>query len=205
MTASGAGTAAGKSREARRRTGPLRMFAKGFVKHPVMVGSIIPSSRFLIDKMLKPVDWRRADVFVEYGPGVGTITTHILERLKPDAVLIAFDTNPDFCDYLANLITDSRLRVVNRSAADVADVLAELGLDGADYVISGLPFSTLPAGVGPAIARATQQVLRAGGQFLVYQFSPKVLDFLKLAFQRIDRGFELINVPPAQLFWAHKD
>ena len=39
-----------------------------------MVGSIIPSSRVLIDKMLDPVDWANTKLFVEYGPGVGTFT-----------------------------------------------------------------------------------------------------------------------------------
>jgi phospholipid N-methyltransferase len=72
-------------------------------------------------------------------------------------------------------------------------------------VLSGLPFSTLPPGVGDDIAQATARVIRPGGAFLVYQFSPKVLDFLKPYFGSIDRGFEWINVPPATLFWANKD
>ena len=70
-------------------------------------------------------------------------------------------------------------------------------------MLSGLPFSTLPPGVGDAIAKATSRVLRGGGAFLVYQFSPKVLDFIKPHFDHIDRGFEWINVPPATLFWAY--
>jgi hypothetical protein len=32
-----------------------------------------------------------------------------------------------------------------------------------------------------------------------------VLDFLKPRFDRIDREFEWINVPPAHLFWAWRD
>lgn len=189
--------------DSRRRPGPLGMFASQFLKHPVMIGSIIPSSRFLIDKMLAPVDWSRADVFVEYGPGVGTITRPILDRMKPDARLIAIDTNQDFCAYLREEISDARLSVVNRSAADLEAILADHGLSGADYVISGLPFSTLPQGVGPAIVKATRHMLRPGGIFLVYQFSPKVRDFLAAEFTDIDHAFELINVPPAQLYYAH--
>ena len=114
-------------RSARRSPSPRWQFLRGFLKNPVMVGSIIPSSRILIEKMLSKVDWENTKVFVEYGPGVGE-----------------------------------------------------------------------------AIAAATSQVVRPGGAFLVYQFSPKVLEFIRPHFDKIDRGFEWINVPPATLFWAWK-
>ncbi len=202
MTGSSANTADDTRRRPR---GPAATFFREFLKRPVMVGSIIPSSRMCIDKMLGPVDWKATKLFVEYGPGVGTFTQPVLDRLAPDATLLAIDTNPAFVDYLRHRITDSRLRLVNASAADVGDIVRELGFEHADYVLSGLPFSTLPAGVGPAIAHGTAKVLRPGGAFLVYQFNPRVRDFLAPAFERIDHGFELFNVPPCQLYWAWKD
>ncbi|HEU0043270.1 class I SAM-dependent methyltransferase [Sphingomonas sp.] len=184
---------------------PWGMFFQGFLKHPVMVGSIIPSSDRLIDKMLGPVDWANCKLFVEYGPGVGTFCRPILDRMAPDAKLIAIDTNADFIRYLRHTITDPRFAAVSGSAADVEQIVADHGHDAADYVLSGLPFSTLPEGVGPAIVAATHQVLRPGGAFLVYQFSPKVRDYVAVHFDRIDHDMEWWNVPPAQLYWAHKD
>ena len=192
-------------RSARRGTSPHWQFLRGFFKHPVMVGSIIPSSRVLIEKMLAPVDWDATNVFVEYGPGVGTFTRPILDKLGPDATLVTIDTNPDFTRYLKEDIDDPRLVAVHGSAADVEKILADRGFEHADYVLSGLPFSTLPPGVGEAIGEATARAIRPGGAFLVYQFSPKVLDFIKPWFERIDRGFEWINVPPATLFWAWRE
>jgi phospholipid N-methyltransferase len=192
-------------RAVRRSASPHWQFLRGFLKHPVMVGSVIPSSRVLIERMLKPVDWENTKLFVEYGPGVGTFTRPVLDKMGEDATLIAIDTNPDFIKYLRKSIHDPRLVPVNGSAADVEAIVKEHGFESADYVLSGLPFSTLPPGVGDAIASATARVIRPGGAFLVYQFSPKVLDFLKPFFDRIDRGFEWINVPPATLFWANKD
>ena len=192
-------------RHDRRSPSPRWQFLRGFLKHPVMVGSIIPSSRILIAKMLGPVDWENTRLFVEYGPGVGTFTRPILDKLGADATLLTIDTNPDFTAYLKADIDDKRLVAVHGSAADVEKILADRGLGKADYVLSGLPFSTLPPGVGDAIAEATGKVIRAGGAFLVYQFSPKVLDFIKPHFERIDRGFEWINVPPATLFWAWRE
>jgi phospholipid N-methyltransferase len=192
-------------RHDRRSPSPQWQFLRGFFKNPVMVGSIIPSSRVLIDKMLRPVDWENTRLFVEYGPGVGTFTRPILELLGPDAKLVTIDTNPDFSTYLKESIEDPRLIAVTGSAADVENILADRGLGEADYVLSGLPFSTLPPGVGDAIAEATAKVIRPGGAFLVYQFSPKVKDFIQPHFDRIERGFEWVNFPPATLFWAYKE
>jgi phospholipid N-methyltransferase len=189
----------------RARPGPLMMFFKGFLKHPVMVGSIIPSSETLINHMLGRVDWENTKLFVEYGPGVGTFCQHVLARMKPDATYIAIDLNPDFIDYLSATITDNRFRAVLGSAADVEQIVRDSGFDHADYVLSGLPFSTLPSGVGPAIASATARVLRPGGAFLVYQFRAKVRDFLDPHFARIDQAMEYWNIPPCCLFWAWKD
>jgi phospholipid N-methyltransferase len=191
-------------RRERRAHNPRWQFLRGFFKNPVMVGSIIPSSRVLIEKMLDPVDWANTKLFVEYGPGVGTFTRPVLERLSADATLVTIDTNADFTRYLKESIDDPRLVAVTGSAADVEKIIADRNLGAADYVLSGLPFSTLPPGIGDAIARATAQVIRPGGAFLVYQFSPKVRDFIQPYFARIERGFEWINVPPATLFWAYK-
>jgi phospholipid N-methyltransferase len=187
-----------------RALGPWGMFLKGFVKHPVMVGSIIPSSDTLIDHMLSRVDWNEVDLFVEYGPGVGTFCRPVLERMKGSATLIAIDTNPDFIDYLRRDIADSRFKPVLGSAADVEAIVAAHGFEAADHVVSGLPFSTLPDGVGPAIAAATHRVLKPGGSFLVYQFRKRARDYLEPHFAAIDTEMEWINVPPCYLFWATK-
>lgn len=183
---------------------PFALFFREFLRHPVMIGSIIPSSRRTIDAMLAPVDWGRTKLFVEYGPGVGTFCATILERLPADATLLVIDTNPVFIDYLRRKFTDSRFVAAHGSAADVNDIVAAHGFEKADYVLSGLPFSTLPTGVGPAIAEATHQVLAPGGSFLIYQYSAYVLTLLEPLFESIDRDLEWWNIPPCGLFWAHK-
>jgi len=192
-------------RRVMRALGPWGVFFEGFLEHPVMVGSIIPSSRYTIRKMLAPVQWDSCKLFVEYGPGVGTFCRPVLEQLRRDGMLIVIDTNPLYIDYLRATIADSRFVPVLGSAADVENIVQAHGHDHADYVLSGLPFSTLPDGVGPEIAAATYRVLRPGGAFLVYQFSAKARDFMARHFKRIDQGFELLNVLPCRLFWGWKD
>ena len=192
-------------RRIKRLFGPWGVFLEGFVRNPVMVGSIVPSSDRTIAKMLGPVDWEECKLFVEYGPGVGTFCRPVLDRLRRDGMLIVIDTNPLFIDYLRRTISDSRFVAVHGSAADVEDIVLSHGHDHADYVLSGLPFSTLPDGVGPAIASATWRVLRPGGAFLVYQFTARARAFMERHFKRIDNAMEFWNVPPAFLFWGWKD
>jgi phospholipid N-methyltransferase len=181
------------------------LFARNFVRHPRMLGSIIPSSRFLIKQALEPVDWSRARVIVEYGPGVGNITSQILRHMRPDGHLVAIETNSDFVEFLGAAMPDPRLHVVQGSAADVNAILAELGLAGASYIISGIPFSTMPDDLRTDIVRKTRAALEPGGAFLVYQFSSRVLPDLQRTFEVVKRGFEPLNVPPAHLFVCATD
>ncbi|HEX8904570.1 MAG TPA: rRNA adenine N-6-methyltransferase family protein [Longimicrobiaceae bacterium] len=189
-----------KTAASRRRQ--MILFARNFFKHPRMLGSIIPSSRFLVRDLMRQVDWRRARVLVEYGPGVGNITAEVLKRMRRDAHLVVFETNDDFVEFLRRSIPDPRLTVVHGSAADVARVLGEMGLEQADYVISGIPFSTMPEQVSAAIVRATRRSLRPGGRFLVYQFSREVSRFLKPEFKDIREAFEPLNILPARLYFC---
>jgi phospholipid N-methyltransferase len=176
------------------------LFARNFVKHPLMLGSLIPSSRFLIGRLLRRVDWSRAEVIVEYGPGVGVITAEILRRMRPDATLIVFETNDDFVAYLRRALHDPRLQIIHGSAADVETTLRDLGLVHADYIISGIPYSVMPPAVRDAILQRSHAVLASGGQFLVYQFSRAALPYLRQVFSRVDLDFEPLNVLPATLF-----
>jgi phospholipid N-methyltransferase len=181
------------------------IFLKGFLKNPAMVASVVPSSRALINRMLAPVAWQETSLFVEYGPGVGTFCRAILDRLPADANYIAIDTNADFVRHLRDHISDPRFSAVLGSAADVERIISDHGHDNADYILSGLPFSTLPPGVGEAIGCATAAVLRPGGAFLVYQLSPKCRSFFAPHLPRFDHAMEWRNIPPVQLYWAWKD
>ncbi|MFC3282257.1 class I SAM-dependent methyltransferase [Litchfieldella rifensis] len=180
----------------------LSLFARNFFKHPRMLGSIIPSSPFLVRRLLDQVDWERARVIVEYGPGVGTITSEILHRMHPEAVLVAVETNQDFVAFLRDALPDPRLHVVHGSAVEVQDTLLDRELEIADYVIAGIPFSTMPESQCETVLRATHQVLAPSGALLIYQFSPKVLPHLQRVFSEVRRSFEPFNVLPAQLYYC---
>ena len=178
------------------------LFAKNFLQHPGMLGSLIPSSRFLVERLLGKIDWAQARTVVEFGPGVGTITGSILARMHPAARLVVFEMNEDFVGFLARSYPDPRLHVVHGSAERVHGELDRLKLSGADYIISGIPFTTMPVELRESIMRESRAALNPGGAVLVYQFTRAVLPCLRAHFSQIEQDFELRNILPARLFYC---
>ncbi|HYH00771.1 MAG TPA: methyltransferase domain-containing protein [Terriglobales bacterium] len=176
------------------------LFARTFLKHPVMLGSVLPSSRYLTDHVLSQVDWKGVRTFVEYGPGVGTFTSEVLRRLSPDARLVAIEASREFALYLRQAFKDPRLTVVHGSAVEVSAILERLDLPAADCIISGIPYSTMPLDVREAVLRRSRDVLRPGGSFIVYQFTGAVVPHLRQVFGEVRQEFELLNILPARIF-----
>lgn len=200
-----AATASRRTRKA--ATGFARaaaVFFRGFLDHPRMVASIVPSSRSTINALLERLDWDSCRLFVEYGPGVGTFSAAILERLHPEGTYLAIDTNPRFIDFLEQSIDDKRFHAVLGSAADVDVFIRAAGYEKADYILSGLPFSALPDEQGRQIVDASYGMLREGGAFLTYQFRATARRLTAQRFGTVDTGLALLNVPPCLLTWGWK-
>jgi phospholipid N-methyltransferase len=178
------------------------LFARNFFKFPTMLGSVIPSSPFLVNDLLSQVDFDRARVIVEYGPGVGTFTQEILKRMRADAALVAIELNEEFAGFLKGEITDSRLHAIHASACEVGRVLAQVGLPGADYIISGIPFSTMPKSLRGEIMRKSREALRPDGALLVYQFTRAVRPYLESSFGSVQEGYQVLNILPARIFYC---
>ena len=165
-----------------------------------MLGAVLPSSSFLVNDMMSGVDWNRALVVVEYGPGVGTFTREILKRMRPDAVLVAIELNGDFVGYLREHVRDERFRVVHGSAVRVRNVLEEQGLESADYIISGLPYLAMPDEQRRKILEESRLALKAEGSMLLFQYTRRLLPYLESRFSQVRFKFQLWNILPAMIF-----
>jgi phospholipid N-methyltransferase len=165
-----------------------------------MLGSVVPSSPFLVNDMLSHVNWDRATVLVEYGPGVGTFTRQILKRMRSDAQLLAIELNADFVEYLRLNVSDPRLEVIHGSAANVRETLAARGLSAADHIISGLPYRNMSSTLRRQILQESRRALKANGSMLLFQYTPTLLPYLESSFSSVRLGFQLFNIFPALIF-----
>lgn len=181
-----------------RETNWLAFFA-GFLRNPQEVGSVIPSSRFLEQKIIDAADLSEARLILELGPGTGGTTRAILSQLPNDAKLLTIDMSAEFIDLLDS-IPDPRLINHLGSAEDLCHILNSHELDAPDAVISGIPFSTMPKAVGEKVAQAVSEVLADGGRFVAYQFRSDVADITCPIMGEPDVTTEWRNVPPMRIY-----
>lgn len=176
------------------------LFLRSFLRDWRTIGSVTPSSRFLVGAMLDQIDFGRARRIVEYGPGTGVFTRAILRRLAPDAQLLTLDTEDHFITELRAQLPDRCLIAVRGSAAQIERHLAALGWPGADVIVSGIPYTAMPAPLREQILRASARALAPGGLFTPYQYSPYIRPLLGQIFGQVETHWVVRNVPPAFFF-----
>ena len=169
-----------------------------FLKHPRKIGAIAPSGKRLSAEMMAPIDFAAANVIVEYGPGTGSFTKELIARRRPGTVLILIEQNKAFCERLKTAFDGlPNLFIMHGSAENVGRYLEACGVPGADYIVSGLPFTSLPAAVSDQILNAVKPVLGQDGKFITFQYSLVKKKFFEHYFQMTDCRKVIKNLPPA--------
>jgi len=178
-------------------------FLGGFFARPMEVASVVPSSVFLEERVVRAADLAQARCVVELGPGTGGTTRALLRALSPHARLLAVELNPMFSERLRRRVDDPRLIVQPGRAELLAEHLARWSLPAPDAVISGIPFSTLPPEAARNVAAAIDACLAPGGRVVAYQVRPHVADYIAVHFGAPSRQWEWRNVPPMRVFrWS---
>ena len=175
-------------------------FFREAIKNYKTSGTIAPSSRYLANKMLKKIDFSKAEVIIELGPGDGAITHAILDKIKSDAVLICFEINDAFYEELKK-IKHPQLTVLKASAEEINSEIAKLGYKKASHIISSLPLTIIPKEISHRILLESYQILNNNGLFIQFQYSLTYYKKLKEIFgNNIKLSFEILNFPPAFIY-----
>ncbi|PCJ26876.1 MAG: ribosomal RNA adenine dimethylase [SAR86 cluster bacterium] len=162
-------------------------------------GTITPSSKSLIKRLLGPIDFDSAKCIIELGPGNGCVTSALLKRMPSDCVLICFEVNNDFVAQL-NSLNEPRLHVYNVCASSIREILDKHDIAEVDYVVSSLPLALIDDDVVANILASVKFNLREGGRFLQYQYSLKNYSDMKPMFSDVKLRFTLRNMPPAFVY-----
>jgi len=175
-------------------------FLRGFVRNPAQVGSIIPSSRQLEQRLVRSARIGDARMVVELGPGTGGTTLAFLQAMGSTAQLLAIELDTEFHQRLHASIHDPRFNVELGSAERLAEFLSARWLPAPDAIVSGIPFSTMAPEVSDRVASSVARVLRPGGRFVAYQVRAHVSSFVSPYLGIPEKTWEVVNVPPVRVF-----
>lgn len=193
------GERSGPKSDSNRRTSPAAFF-RGFLREPRQVGSVIPSSRFLEQRIVEASNLSAARRVVELGPGTGGTTRTFLRHLAQDAQLLSIELSPYFHELLGE-IADPRFTNHLGRAEDMAEILALHSMGKPDVVISGIPFSKMPESVATRVAQAVKDNLAEDGRFIAYQFRRDVAWITDpIMGAPASCTLELLNIPPMWVY-----
>lgn len=173
-------------------------FLMQYLLHPRSVGAVKASSKRLADKMTEDVDFRAAKCIVEIGAGTGAFTENVVKKKKESTVFLIFEINESFCRILKRKYGNNpNLHIMHDSADHMRKYLDKHGIVQADYIISGLPFASLPARISESILNECRQCLVSGGSFITFQYTKMKITLLHRFFKDISLKKEFYNIPPA--------
>lgn len=172
------------------------LFFKRFLQRPWQIASIVPSSKALVERVSSKIDFERARIIAEYGPGEGVHSREIARRMRPDAQLLLFELDSAFSrDLERQFADDPRVHIINLDAARLPQELKRRGIPCCDYILSGIPFSILKIDKKRALLQKTYDALAPGGSFIIYQVTNELKQHAA-SFEHADSEYFLQNIPP---------
>jgi phospholipid N-methyltransferase len=172
------------------------------------MGAIVPSQRFLVNRMIAPVPEDYQGQIIELGAGSGALTQRLAARC-PTARILACEINRSLArvnrsNLAAAGVHSGRVEVVADSAENVLAQLGRRSSPKPDFIISGIPLGNLDARQTLAIIDAVRDTLRPGGMFIQFQYFLTDRKKIRARFARLRTEPVFLNFPPAFVYYAQK-
>lgn len=185
-------------------------FLHAFLKNPLKVGSIAPSSPELASRMIEGIKPNENNIVLELGVGTGAITKYLQNVLPDNKSYLGVELDKELVSSLKRKYYD--LNIVCGNAADTYDIhqTSELGKVGS--IICCLPFVSLPNEVGEKILTEVDRFMQEGCTFRTFQYAHgfympsalKLREFMRNRYGKSKKSPLIVkNVPPAYtLTWS---
>ncbi len=185
----------------------IRHFIKEFATDPQATGSVAPSSGVLAREVVRGLNLGRSKAVLEYGPGTGAFTSHILDEIPESCRFVAIERNRKFAQLLRMKFPDVNL--CHGNVADVRRICDENAISMADCIVSGLPWAAFALQTQEIYMREMMRVLKPGGLFVTFMLTTSLLvpsswrfaRMLRRHFTEVSRSpIVWMNFPPAFVY-----
>lgn len=191
------------SLSSRRRSSHWAFFRQ-WLRHPLSIAAISPSSAHLARQMIVELP-QGARRIVELGGGTGAITEELLAYGIAPRDLLVLELNDDLCAHLHAEFPDVHVACADaRSLVQVAQRCGFGEAGSADAVISSLGLLSMGRAMQEAILGAAFSMLGAHGRLIQFTYGPSgpvsddVLVQLGLRARRARMAW--LNLPPATVY-----
>jgi phospholipid N-methyltransferase len=181
-------------------------FLSAFLRAPVGIGAVAPSSAALARQMVSSAAIAPDHVIVELGAGTGPMT-RALRQQHPNNPLLVLEPDPKLAAVCRERTPG--VDVVEAYAQDLPRLLAERGLGKADRVVSSLPFAGWSAELQDAVFAGILAACAEDARMVTFTYvhSPWLPAGAR-AKARLEREFQRVtssptvwcNMPPAFVY-----
>lgn len=185
-------------------------FLQAFLKNPLKVGAIAPSSPELAAEMLQGIEPDDHNIVLELGVGTGAITKFLRDVIPSRESYLGLELDADLVATLNVKYPD--MNIIYGNAAKAFSIHGESGLGKVRYVVCCLPFVSLPKEISESVLVEIEKFMDEGCELRIFQYAHgyylppaiKLREFLKVRYGKSRRSpLILKNVPPAfTLTWS---
>ena len=185
-------------------------FLQAFLKNPMKVGAVAPSSPELAAEMLIGIKPDENNIVLELGVGTGAITKYLQQIIPNRDSYLGIELDSEMVKNLGKNYAD--LNIVCGNAAESYRIHQDSGLGKVRYLVCCLPFVSLPKEVSESVLLEIEKFMDAGCELRIFQYAQgyylppaiKLREFLRDRYGKSKRSpLVLKNVPPAfTLTWS---
>lgn len=176
-------------------------FLSGFIANPREVGSLVPSSKFLGRGMAAFIEDKSNCHVIELGAGTGTITNELLHAGIQVKDLTIIECSSKLIGHLHKKFPGAR--IIHGNAINLRNIISEHlpKLRKPLYIISSLPFKSIPEDISLKIVNELHALLSGGGVMIQYTYdlTSKKKTLLDERLNRTDSKIVWRNFPPARI------
>jgi len=179
-----------------------KLFLKLWLRNPLAVGAMAPSSRELAEAIARQVPKGKGPV-IELGGGTGAVTEALLAAgIKRDELLVV-ELDGELHKVLSRRFPG--VRILKGDATKLRELLRPYKLAPARAVVSGLPLLSMKRAIQERILDESFAVMKPGAAFVQFTyslFSP--LPRRELGLIGEPRATVVGNLPPARVWVFHR-
>jgi phospholipid N-methyltransferase len=187
-------------------------FIKALVKNPLGVGAVAPSSKKLARRMVDGIKPHRESMILELGVGTGAITSEIRKILPDRSSYLGVEIDKKLAKLVQLKFPD--LEIINADACTARELHKELDLGDVRYILSGIPFVSLPREISERILADIGIFMANGCLFRTFQYvhgyytppAKRMRAYMTERYGKMQKSPIVIkNLPPAvTLTWETK-